>query len=203
MIEDRALALAGILQASHLVTKVARTGLLPQDSYDSCIESLFIFDAKTTADIYGGIQGLSTGLKITHEVLTRLNIKDYGETLRYCLSLLNLERRLATTESNLLKEIAERLANIKRSRPDSPADEGIVREIACIYSDTISQLGRRIKVNGEMRLLQNERNADKVRALLMSGIRSAVLFHQLGGRRWHLIVQRGRLKRAIIQLKRG
>ncbi|HKM37225.1 MAG TPA: DUF489 family protein, partial [Thiopseudomonas sp.] len=33
--------------------------------------------------------------------------------------------------------------------------------------------------------------AAKVRALLFAGIRSARLWRQLGGRRWHLLTKRG------------
>ena len=39
--------------------------------------------------------------------------------------------------------------------------------------------------------LQQEATAAKVRALLFAGIRSARLWRQLGGRRWHLLTKRG------------
>ncbi|MFB0933325.1 MAG: DUF489 family protein, partial [Pseudomonadales bacterium] len=39
-----------------------------------------------------------------------------------------------------------------------------------------------------------------IRALLLSGVRSAVLWHQLGGRRWQLLLQREGLKKSIKNL---
>jgi high frequency lysogenization protein len=48
----------------------------------------------------------------------------------------------------------------------------------------------RIQVSGSPQILQRDENAEKVRALLLAGIRSAVLWRQSGGRRWQLIFNR-------------
>jgi high frequency lysogenization protein len=39
-------------------------------------------------------------------------------------------------------------------------------------------------------VLQMEHVADRIRALLLAGVRLAWLWQQLGGRRWHLILRR-------------
>lgn len=54
-----------------------------------------------------------------------------------------------------------------------------------------------------MRHLQDSRNADKVRALLLAGIRSAMLWRQLGGRRWQLLFSRRKLLDQLYPLLRG
>ena len=45
-------------------------------------------------------------------------------------------------------------------------------------------------MTGDPNVLQREENAARVRALLLAGIRSAVLWRQTGGRRWQLIFRR-------------
>jgi high frequency lysogenization protein len=60
----------------------------------------------------------------------------------------------------------------------------------------------RIKVTGSAQHLQNPQNADIIRALLLSGIRAAFLWRQMGGRRWKLLLQRGKLLTASQNLSR-
>ena len=48
----------------------------------------------------------------------------------------------------------------------------------------------RILVRGEQNYLRNNDNAAKIRALLLAGIRAAVLWQQLGGSRWTLFWSR-------------
>ena len=49
----------------------------------------------------------------------------------------------------------------------------------------------------------DDRNADIIRALLLSGIRAAFLWRQLGGRRWSLLLRRKKLLQAAQSLSRG
>ena len=52
-------------------------------------------------------------------------------------------------------------------------------------------------MTGDPELLRQEGIADSIRALLLGGIRFAWLWHQLGGRRWHLVLKRGEILRAL------
>ena len=67
--------------------------------------------------------------------------------------------------------------------------------LGTLYQDTVSTLPFRIQVQGKVEHLQDERIANRIRALLLAGIRFAVLWHQIGGRPWHLFVLRGRINR--------
>ena len=64
--------------------------------------------------------------------------------------------------------------------------------LADLYKQTLSQLSFRIRVTGNPTYLQNAATADKVRAILLSGIRAAILWRQVGGRRWQLLFSRRR-----------
>jgi high frequency lysogenization protein len=45
-------------------------------------------------------------------------------------------------------------------------------------------------VSGDSSVLSNPDNANKIRAILLAGIRSAVLWSQLGGNRWQILFKR-------------
>lgn len=66
----------------------------------------------------------------------------------------------------------------------------------------ISRLGKRIQVAGDPDLLKRESVADTIRAELLAGVRFAWLWHQLGGRRWHLVLRRRQLLVALETLER-
>ena len=64
--------------------------------------------------------------------------------------------------------------------------------VACLaetYSETVSTLSPRIMVTGEPNLLNRPEIANRIRALLLAGMRAAVLWHQCGGGRLKLLFQ--------------
>ena len=71
-----------------------------------------------------------------------------------------------------------------------PCHDNVVSNIADIYSDTISTFQYRIQVTGNYNYLQQNRVANQVRALLLTAIRSAILWRQLGGSRWQFLFYR-------------
>jgi high frequency lysogenization protein len=72
-------------------------------------------------------------------------------------------------------------------------DEQMISNLASVYLDVISPIGPRIQVAGTPEVLQQTANQQKVRALLLSGIRCAVLWRQVGGRRLHLVFGRKKM----------
>jgi high frequency lysogenization protein len=201
--DDQVLALSGIFQAAYLVTKIARTGIHPQDSFESSINSLFVFDADNTSQIFDGRSNLMVGLRLSSEILDKkgpsVGAGENFDIFRYGLSLLQLERKLAG-QTGMLDFIGQRLEEIARQANHfSVTHPQVIGNIAELYQDTLSSLPLRIQVRGESRFLQNDTNVNKVRALLLAGIRSSVLWHQLGGRRRHLVFSRARLRHSVQQ----
>lgn len=102
------------------------------------------------------------------------------------------------------KESAAEAANLIDER-FTPGDSrychtNVVSSLASLYQDTISTFSFRIQVTGEPRYLQNQENANKIRALLLAGIRSAILWDQIGGKRWHLLFFRKQIGKAAKEL---
>jgi high frequency lysogenization protein len=111
---------------------------------------------------------------------------------RYVVSMLFLERRLMKN-STMLETLSTGIELASRqSEHFSTTHENVISNIADLYSRTISELGPRIMVNGEQSHLETTAVSNKIRTILLSGIRSAVLWQQLGGRRWHVIFNRGK-----------
>jgi high frequency lysogenization protein len=80
---------------------------------------------------------------------------------------------------------------------DSLAEQDqTIDQLASLYRDTISSLSYRIQVQGRSDHLKNETIAKQIRALLLAGIRAAVLWHQVGGRRWRLLIYRSRIQQS-------
>ncbi len=73
--------------------------------------------------------------------------------------------------------------------------ENITASLAEIYANTISDIGPKIMVKGEQTHLANPKNASRIRALLLAGIRAALLWRQAGGNRWKFLLERGKLQR--------
>ncbi len=196
------LALSGVAQAAYMVKQLAHHGMVGQDKLNTLVRSLFITNPGTTEDVYGSVSRLNLGMQVLQELLRKeegsLNSPD---VMRYFLSMLHLERKMSTHPS-MLTTIGESLNTLPYVDLDDPdlANPELVRRLAKLYQDTLSTLPFRIQVTGEVKILKNEDTADRIRAVLLAGIRSAVLWQQSEGRRWHLLIGRKKLERQLLLL---
>ncbi len=186
---DQTLALAGIYQAASLVKQIANTGMANSAHIESSLETLFRFDASSVEEVYGSIAGVTHGVSILLQHLNDRTARDM-EITKYVISLIMLEKKLSYNRE-MLDDISKRLNKIE-SQFDffSLCHENTFAKLGHVYKETISTLGSKIIVSGEQPHLNNGINASKVRALLLAGIRSAVLWRQCGGSRWQFIFGR-------------
>lgn len=200
---DRTLALAGVFQAAALVDKVARSGMLPQAEFETIIASLFEINPSSTEAVYGSRHELRMGLNTLVEQLEGEESKRNIYLTRYAIGLLQLERRLAKNGKMLAHIGSELEAASQQVKHFGMTHSNVIARLADVYTQTLSQLKPRIMVSGENNHLNNKENVNRVRALLLAGIRSAVLWNQCGGRRWHLLLQRKRIMEMGRELLRG
>lgn len=185
----RVMALAAVCQASELVRLVAREDQSPEQLHRIMFKSITMVDADNPEQIYGQMHDLSLGYRTLCQQLGHQNQKDIDVT-RYIVSILTLERKL-TNHSKAMSQLGERINDLNRSLTHFDIlDDNIVANLADIYSQVISPLGKRIEIHGSPQFLQVQSNQHKVRALLLSAIRAAVLWRQLGGKRRQLIFSR-------------
>ena len=202
--EERVLALAGLVQAVHLISTISRSGMAAQDHLEASLNSIFVTSPGSASDVYGGGSGVSLGIKLTTDLIMRFNLLGHVDVVRYALLLLQLERRLAQ-HPDCLRELGAGISSIDKKRTfdlkQQPINDAAVEaELAALYRDTLGCFEPRIKVQGHETHLRNSFNINRIRALLLAGMRSAVLWHQLGGRRWHLIAARKPLINALANM---
>lgn len=193
------MALAGILQAIKLVQQTARKGMLDQEVFETCIKSILRLDASSPEAVYGSSDRLMEGCK---ELLNQLGAgsehskksRDF-EITKYVVSIMLLERKLVK-RGDLLERIKSGIEKANAQVEHfSLTHENVIANLADLYSETISTLKPRIMVDGEHHLLTVQENANKIRALLLAAVRSAVLWRQCGGSRWHMLFKRDQLIR--------
>lgn len=190
--EKRVLPLAGLVQAVHLVIGAAKNGMVAQDSIDKTLAPIFVQNPGSIAEVYAGTKNVSLGLHLVQEMLTEFRSDTHGELIKYCLAVINLEKSLSSSHEKMSALGAE----IERIAVKSD-EEDLVAQLAEVYEQIISRVEPRIRISGNRGHLQNIANVQRIRALLLSAIRSAVLWHQVGGRRWQLLFQRGSYKAAL------
>jgi len=192
-LQQQVIALAGVVQAARIVDQVAKTGSYPAAFFEASLRSLFAFDAPTVDAVYGNIQGVKLGLRSVVDMLTDAANEDHVAMGAYVRGLLKLEDQFGK-RPGLQEIVASRLGhvNFKAQHFSDDAVE-LAASISAIYQDTISHLPYRIKVKGNVQHLQQTKNADLVRTLLLAGLRSAHLWRQLGGRPRHFLFKGGKL----------
>ncbi|MBR9858253.1 MAG: high frequency lysogenization protein HflD [Gammaproteobacteria bacterium] len=193
-LENQTLAFAGICQAASLVQQVAREGSINDKSlFEATLNSILVTDAEQSVDIYGGHASLSLGYQTLIDQLGNNSSRKNAELTRYLVGIVALERKLAKRR-DLMSMLGERINQVKRQLHHFELlDEQVLANLASVYSDIVSPIGPRIQVAGNPTYLQQPLVQHQIRALLLAGIRSAVLWRQLGGKRRHILFSRKRL----------
>lgn len=198
-ITNQTIALAGIAQAAALVQQLATTGTADVLAMETSIGSVLKIDSDTVLDVYGGLSGLKLGLEQLREQMSAYKMSN-PEQARYCASLVFLEAQLVK-QTQMLKTI-----NIGISKAQAQSEhfgllhENVLANLADLYQNTISNLQPRIMVNGDPANLTRIDIANKIRACLLAGIRSAILWQQCGGTRWKFLFYRKKIQAEIQDL---
>jgi high frequency lysogenization protein len=197
---DRILALAGLFQAARLAQQLAREGRAEPSTLAASVQSLLIIDAPTTESVYGGARGVRPGLELLRDKLAGGNTDTNDvEIARYVIGMIHLEgqmRRRPEIQDAIRRGIEatrEQMKFFEAAENGETLHPRLAEKLAELYTQTISTLTPRIMVNGEHGHLSNPLIAAKVRAALFAGIRSAFLWHQLGGSRWQLLFSRKKI----------
>ncbi len=196
--KERMMALAGIFQATELVRQAANHGTWSGYAADTCLASLLAIEAGSVDEIYAGPTHLRLGVETLVAVLQ--GDRRHMESLGYAVSIMQLETRFrkdAAMQGKVGEELL-RIAQIDGSEGNIELEEHErldlqAEHIATLYSNTISKISPRIIVNGNPQHLQVPRTVNWIRTLLFSGLRSAVLWRQVGGGRFSLMFGRKKM----------
>lgn len=192
---DITLALAGVCQTAKLVQSFAHQGTATtQIAFQTSINSLLQTSPQDCLEVYGGqIENLELGLTTLLEQFSGARGTNDLELSRYWMNLLALESKLnksAQAKAQLAHKIQYLPAQLNHF---DLLDEQMLEKLAHIYVDIISPLGNKIQVKGSTLYLQQPSIQNRIRACLLAGIRSAVLWRQVGGTKWQILFSRRKI----------
>lgn len=196
---DRAIALAGVFQAAFLAQQIAQDGRTDDAAFERSLQSLLQTEPEDVAAVYGGTEGVRLGLMTLGRQLDRPAERDL-EVTRHTVTLLQLARKL-TADTARMANLAQGIDSVAAALEHYPlTHENQVEALARLYQRNISTLGTQVLLRGEPGYLQIPANQARIRAVLLAGIRAAVLWLQCGGSRWQLLFSRRRLSTAAHRL---
>lgn len=199
---ERQLALAGVCQAAALVQSVARTGSADADAIEASISSILVTSPENPQQVYGSLPNLKIGFVTLLAQLDGESRHKDAEITRYVASMLSLERKLSK-HSNALNDLGDRISHVQRQLAHVDFEHSqIMSSLASVYTDVVSPLAPKIQIAGNQQFLSLETNQHKVRALLLAGVRSAVLWRQMGGKRRQILFNKSQIVKAAKQAVR-
>jgi len=185
--KDQLLALAALIQAVSLASELAMSGVCDIPSAQQLIAAIYVFDTPSTDRLYPARQ-LTAGLRAFSQIFApseALKASQQSQA-RYVIKLNNLAKKL-NNNPGVMAELAERIkhATVQRdfflNEPDRTLES-----LSGIYLWLAHELKVDFKILGQSQYLLDHQRVNRIRALLLAGVRAAVLWQQLGGSAWHL-----------------
>lgn len=197
MKEARTIALAGLFQSIALVRSLAVAGSSEASALESSITSIFRIDADSAAEVFGGIRGVELGLRtLVHQI--DAPDRDLAVT-RLAVAVIRLERKLAR-RPRMQTALREGIVSTQRQVDHLGVTHAtVLARLSELYVSTLSTLRPRVIVQGNPMHLGQPAQVERIRTLLLAGVRAAVLWRQLGGNHWYLLFER----RQTAMLARG
>jgi high frequency lysogenization protein len=197
----QSIALAGLFQSLEQVQHCARSGATSNpDAMRAVLESVMRIDAADTESVYGNLSSLRPGLSLLAQHLARKMNAAHHEQTRYAASLMSVERRLVRSPT-AAAQLTDMLREIASSRGEHAIDsQWMVQQLASAYSKHVSTLLPRVMISGEPIYLKTPENAERIRALLLAGLRATVLWRQCGGTQLKLLLLRKAMQRSTHEL---
>ncbi len=193
-ITNQTVALAGIAQSCSLVHQLAVSGTADMPAQGASLSSILKVDAPSALDVYGGLAGVSYGLNHLRMHLSgkgRQNGAQGGAQARYAAQLMYLQRQLAN-RPDLSRQIGAGIGKVQAQVEHfGILHPNVQANLADLYQSTLSTIHPRILVVGDQQHLSNQAVANRIRAILLAGVRAAMLWRQYGGSRWRLLFLKG------------
>lgn len=190
-LQDRVLALAGLVQALAQVRRIADTGQADARVLGTAMDSVFRIDAASPAAVFGDSDALRPGLTLLRDYFEN-QMRD-EQLPRLVLAVMQLERRFVRDDAmagRVQAGIRAQTAGAERLGSGHP---DVLTALGSLYAETLSHLRPRVLVQGNPHYLGQATVVAEVRAVLLAAVRAAVLWRQLGGSLWDFLLRRKEL----------
>jgi high frequency lysogenization protein len=185
-LKNEVISLGAIYQASSEIKKIAWEGKINNKFIEPLIYSVYQTTSNEIEDIYINLKRLNTGLdflrkQFVGDVFSRdAEVDRYFEAINVLVKNMNKNNEVF---SNLREELSNHKENVTEDNLYEHAEF-----LSNLYLKTISKINPRIIVNGDNIYLTDNRNASMIRALLLSAIRSFILWQQSGGTKFRIFL---------------
>lgn len=198
---NKTVALAGIYQAAHLVSQAAFNHRLNRLAYQSSIESLFKLELPNVESLFRCHDSLKLGLFYLIHYTTGSSISlEEKQLLRYLFRMSKMAKKVLKNR-DIFEQLQRRLQSIGlQARHLGSMHEIVIRELGLLYRQVFLSRGIEIPVLGKRSSFTNPQRMSEIYALLLAGIRAAVLWQQVGGSVFPLLFSRAQLKKQAIYL---
>lgn len=191
---QQARAFAAVVQAAVLVNRIAHNREGDAASTAALIDAIFATNLDDPDQLFADLAQWTIGIESGIALLGRPG-PDLADAAKHAVTVIQiaLDLRHQRELSNRLRTEIETLGRARATM----APDDVIAELGAIYQRTLSTLPRRVHVTGDPSVLQRPAVAARIRALLLGGVRAAWLWYSLGGRRWHLLLKRTTMRRAL------
>lgn len=200
-IRSESIALAALFQCCTQINRIAHTGYCDEQAVSTVFRALLVTNPKTIEDIYK-ISELKTGFRGLIEGFSAEGITDNSanELVKLAMQVISLTDKIVRNTSlynRLSNEIDTLKVQIEKACPDFLEGKTSVvlssenvEKFAQLYQSLISPNFSKLLIFGEERFLSSTENQNRIRALLLAGIRAVVLWNQVGGKKLYLMFRR-------------
>ena len=197
-LKNETISLGAIYQACNEIKKVAWQGEINAKLIEPLIFSVYQTTVDNIEDIYINLKRINTGLDYLRKQLVGDAFSKDAEVIRYFEAISILVKNLYKNE-NTLSKLRSSLNNFNDNvNQDNLNDHDSY--LSELYLDTISKIEPRIIVNGDNKYLKEPQNAAMIRALLLSAIRSYILWQQSGGSKLRLFLFRKKIAQLAVSI---
>lgn len=199
-ISSETIALAALFQSAAQIQSIARFGTVDEHATAPLMRALVITDPEEVSDIYS-TNRLSAGLNLLATSLdSKANKQAQAEEMvKIAYNIMTLENSIIKNKNifaklnnqvDILREHVLSLHPDYETAADNIVlDYVVIQEYSKIYSDMISHNFPKLIIYGEEKYLRVTALQEMIRALLLAGIRACVLWNQVGGRRYSLMIK--------------
>ncbi len=195
---NQTIALAAVCQAALMVCDASRGKVLDKDALRQLFNGVMVTSPDSVFDVYQNIQDLRAGCNtMLQQMSGRTDNRDM-ELTRYVAGIMALSKKLMHS-SQAQQQLTESIEQISRRLDhfDITSDT-VASNFADGYSKAISPLGQKIQVMGDANILTQDVVQNKIRALLLAGVRAGVLWRQMGGKRRQFIFNRKQILQDVV-----
>ena len=197
-LKNETISLGAIYQASNEIKKIAWQGEINTKIIEPLIYSVYQMTSDEVEKIYISTTRLNSGLDFLRQQLVGDVFSRDAEVTRYFEAIGVLVKNM--------KKYPEIVDNLRHQLSDFNLiinQENLSEHstfLSNLYLKTISKINPRIIVNGDNKHLKENKNASMIRALLLSAIRSYILWEQSGGSKFRIFIFRKKIAKLALTL---